>query len=136
MFEFYLSQFVLSTGIGIFAGPEGSDIHLLGLFSHVLLVSRNGREDEIVTVDDHKERHEVTKYAVDQDVGSGEPVLGEVICSTGRHVSFGYISTNKSYPVKVCLFSNSKSSKKFKNYWKFGLYRFQPKRGKTVQTLA
>lgn len=56
-----LGQFALGAGVGVLRGPQGGDVHLLGLLAHVLLVGGHGLHDEEVRVDDQQERHGVHK---------------------------------------------------------------------------
>lgn len=59
--------------------PQRSNIHLLGLFSHIFFMSRYSCNDEPVAVTDEDEWQEVDKEAVWHNVRSGKPVLGEVV---------------------------------------------------------
>lgn len=62
--ETYFRQFAFSAGVLVLGRSQGSDVHLLRLFSHVLLVCGDGLDDEEVTVNDEEQRQEVDEDAV------------------------------------------------------------------------
>lgn len=86
-----LSQLALGAGVGRLGGSQRSDVHLLRLFSHVLLVGGDGLDDEPVRVDDEQQRHRVDEHRVDKDVGAAEPALGQVVGSAGSHVALRHV---------------------------------------------
>lgn len=90
-----LRQFAFGASALVLSRSQRSDIHLLRLLAHVLLVSGDGLNDEEVAVDDEEQRHEVDEDAVNQDVRSGEHVLGQVIGTTSSHVAFRYVAVKR-----------------------------------------
>lgn len=90
----YLGELAFGGFVLVLLRPEGSDVHLLGLFSHVLLVFRHSLHDEEIRVDDGEQRQEIYEDGIDQDVGSAEPVLGEVVSSASSHVALRNIPEN------------------------------------------
>lgn len=100
-----LRQFAFGAGVLVLSRSQGSNVHLLCLFAHVLLVRCDGLDDEEVTVDDQEQRHEVDKDAVDQDIRSGEQVFGQVIGTAGGHVALGYVAVKDEYLITDNLYN-------------------------------
>lgn len=87
-----LCQFTLGALILIFRRSQGSDVHLLRLFSHIFLVSSDRLDDEPVTPNDEEQRQEVHPYAVHDEIRHGHYIPAEVIGAARGHVTFWYIS--------------------------------------------
>jgi len=90
--ESNLAQTALSRGLLGFLASQRLDSHLLGLFSHSLLVSSNSLDDEGVAVDDVGKREKIYPYRVDVQIAPGEFSLSQVVSTTGKHVTLRYIS--------------------------------------------
>lgn len=88
----HLRQFALGTLALVLGRSQGSDVHLLCLLTHVLLVSRDSLNDEEVTVDDEEQWREVNEQTVHDDVRSGEQVLVQVIGTASSHVALGHVA--------------------------------------------
>lgn len=69
-------------------------------------MSGDGLNDEEVAVDDEEQRREVDEYAVDQDIGSGEHVLVQVIGTTGSHVALRHVAVKRKYTLLIILLNN------------------------------
>lgn len=95
VFSLYLSELAFGAGSLSLRGPQGSNIHLLGLFPHLPLVSSHGLHDEPVSVDDDAEGQSVDEDGVSPDVGNADPVGGQVVSSAGSHVTLWDISVGK-----------------------------------------
>jgi len=83
----HLSQLAFGAGGLVLGRAQRSDVHLLGLFPHVLLVGGDGLHDEEVRVDDGEEGQEVAEERVDEDVAAVHGVLAEIVGSAGGHVA-------------------------------------------------
>ena len=64
----HLGQFAFSISLGCISRSEGSYVHLLSLFTHLLFMLENGLNNVEVGVDDDEERHEVAEEGIDHDV--------------------------------------------------------------------
>lgn len=58
-------------------------------------------DDEVVRVDDEEQRQKVNEDWVDKDVAAAEPVLGQVVCSTGCHVAFRHIPVKSIFLIRL-----------------------------------
>jgi hypothetical protein len=85
-----LGKFALGA-LSLVLGPEGGNVHLLGLLLHVLFVSSYGSYNEVVGVDDAEQGGEVAEEGVNEDVASAEPVLVQIVSAAGGHVALRHI---------------------------------------------
>lgn len=92
-----LRKFTFSAGALVLGRSQGSDVHLFRLFAHILLVCGDGLNDEKVTVNDEEQRRKIDKYAVDQDIRSGEQVFGQIVGTTSGHVAFRHVAVKDEY---------------------------------------
>jgi len=65
-------------------------------------VCGDGLNDEEVTVNDEEQWRKIDKYAVGQDIRSGEQVFGQIVGTTSSHVAFGHVAVKDEYQYNYC----------------------------------